>query len=1052
MRNLLACTCLTPIAMIAMAGAASAETSVATKVTSPVRTSTVKAGARDDILIGTAGSVVPVGGAAVTIDTDNNVKNDGAIQVGDANDSTGILTNAGTSGTIANTGKIELLEAFTPTDTDNDGDMDGAFASGARRVGIRTAGGFTGTILNSGTISIEANDSAGISLGGKLTGSLNSSGTISVTGNNAYGIRAGDVTGDVKVSGTTSVLGKDSVAVAIDGNIGGAVVIQGGVASTGYRYGAPPADVSKLDGDDLLQGGPALRISGNVAKGILLDVRPADNSTTDTDEDDDGIEDSKEGNAAVVSLGAAPAIQIGAADHSVDVGAVAGNANGHGLVIKGEVAGRGVYAGVNGTAIQIGGMGGAVTIAGGATVSGAVGATSNGASATAFRVGSGATVNELRVGGAIEAAGGKSATSLVHGVLIDAGGTVTAIRNSGRISATASEAGTAGAIVDNGGKLALVENSGTIKATGVAADSGRAIAIDLHNNALGATVKQVAAASGAPAPSIIGDIRFGGGDDTLDVAAGDVSGKASFGAGADKLLLSGNARFTGTADFGGGADVLALSGTARFTGTLANSGGLAVQVNGGTLQLGNSGTVQLGSLSVGGAGTIGVTIDGAGGKTTLYQVAGAASFAQGSKLQVNLADVSHSEGTFTVLKAGTLTGTAGLSATNVVLPVFFKSSLSANEAAGQIAVVVSRKSTTELGLNRSQARAWDSVFQALDKDSKVAGSFLAMTDTAALQAAIGEMLPEHAGGTFEMVTQGSRASARFMRDPSSPYADMGGWGIWLQQVAWGTSKDIGNTASYDISGWGAAGGAEVELGGMGNAGLSVAYLGGRDGDGDNDNEVRADQYELAAYWRGQWGHLRAHALASAAMVGFDGRRVFTGTIGSEPVTRTSNGKWDGKLYSAAAGLSYELELGRLVLRPGASVDYYRLNEDGYSETGGGNAMDLTVGKRTGDELAGEATLTAGYRFGSLDMKRGWFRAELEGGRRQILGGAVGETIARFGTGTPFTLLPEARSDGWLGRLRLLGGGEGFTVGSEFSAEQQQGRSAIAFRVGLNFSL
>ena len=516
MRILLACTCLTPVALIAMTGGASAETSVTTKVTTPVRTSTVKAGARDDVLIGTAGSVVPTGGAAVIIDTDNNVKNDGAIQVSDANDSTGILANAGTAGTITNTGKIELLEAFTPTDTDNDGDLDGAFASGARRVGIRTAGAFTGNIVNSGTISVEGNDSAGMALGGKLTGSLNSSGTISVTGTGSYGIRAGEVTDDVKLgSGAVSVLGKDSVALALDGNVGGAVVIQSGLGSTGYRYTTPPADVSKLDADDLLQGGPGLRVTGNVAKGILLDVRPADNSTTDTDEDDDGIEDSKEGNAAVVSLGAAPAIQIGASDHSVDIGAVTGNANGHGLVIRGEVAGRGVYAGVNGTGIQIGGMGGAVTIAGGATVSGSVGASSNGASATAFRVGSGATVNEIRVSGAIDASGGKSATSLVHGVLIDSGGTVTAIRNSGRISATASEAGTAGAIVDNGGKLALIENSGTIKASGVAADSGRAIAIDLHNNALGATVKQVAAASGTPAPSIVGDIRFGSGDDVF---------------------------------------------------------------------------------------------------------------------------------------------------------------------------------------------------------------------------------------------------------------------------------------------------------------------------------------------------------------------------------------------------------------------------------------------------------------------------------------------------------------------------------------------------------
>ena len=115
-------------------------------------------------------------------------------------------------------------------------------------------------------------------------------------------------------------------------------------------------------------------------------------------------------------------------------------------------------------------------------------------------------------------------------------------------------------------------------------------------------------------------------------------------------------------------------------------------------------------------------------------------------------------------------------------------------------------------------------------------------------------------------------------------------------------------------------------------------------------------------------------------------------------------------------------------------------------------MDLTVEDRTSDELAGEATLTAGYDFGSRDRNEGWFRAEIEGGRRQILGGSIGETVARFGTGPAFTLVPETREDGWLGRLRLLGGNSDFSVGGEFGAEEQQGRAGISFRVGLQAKL
>ena len=43
------------------------------------------------------------------------------------------------------------------------------------------------------------------------------------------------------------------------------------------------------------QGGSALVVEGDVARGIVFAIAPANNSATDNDEDDDGIEDAKEG-------------------------------------------------------------------------------------------------------------------------------------------------------------------------------------------------------------------------------------------------------------------------------------------------------------------------------------------------------------------------------------------------------------------------------------------------------------------------------------------------------------------------------------------------------------------------------------------------------------------------------------------------------------------------------------------------------------------------------------------------------------------------------------
>lgn len=1073
MRRLLACTCLTPLAIAALEGSVRAEMVVSTKVTTPLATATAGNGSADDIRITSSGSVAPTSGTAITVNSGNSVKNEGTIQITGTNDATGIFVNPGAAGTITNSGKIIIDETYTPADADKDGDNDGPFAQGSGRYGIRVAPGatLTGNIANSGTITIEGNSSAGIAVDGSLAGSLTSSGPISVVGNDSAGIRANNVTGSVQLTGSIIAQGGNAVGVDLNGNIGGALVIQGAIESTGYRSAVVPADPSKLDADDLLQGGPALRIAGDVAGGILLATRPADANPNDKDEDDDGIEDDKEGVAAITSRGGAPAVQIGASDRSVTVGPVAGNAAGHGLVVNGLITGNGVYSGVNANGLVIGGLGGTVTIAGGLSVNGAVNANSNGASATAIRIGQGASVNEIRVTGTVGASGGNGASAFSRAILIDSGATVTAIRNSGSINAATTGNGTAGAIVDNSGQVALIENAGIISATGAPAGSDRGTAIDLQANGAGAIVRQTMVSQGSP--RITGNILFGAGGDLLDLADGSVEGTTRFGAGDDRLLMAGDATYTGaaqfgagndrlslagstvfsgTVDFGGGADLLDLAGTARFTGTLANSAGLAVQLDGGTLDVANLGTVALSSLALTGQSTLGVRIDAAAGTSTLFEVGGTASFGAGSRLRVSLANVSESEGRHVVLRAGSLTGSSGLTFESASLPFLFKGSLDANEAADEVAVIIARKTVAELGLNGSESRAYDAIFSVLDADEDIADAFLGLSNAASVRSTLQQMLPEHAGGAFDTVTQGSRATARFLQDPRAPLADQGRWGFWLQQVAWGSSKDLGDTSDYDITGWGAAGGAELITGRVGSFGLSVAYLNGEDAGDSTDNNVRAEQYELAAYWRGAWGGFRAWARGSAALIDFNGQRNFAAVVDGQAVTRSARGSWDGRLYSAAAGLSYEAQFGRLSLRPTAAVDYYRLSEDGYGETGGGDAFNLIVDERDSDELAGTATLAVGFDLGRRESGSTWLRAELEGGRRHILAGELGATTARFEDGDPFTLLPETRSDGWVGRLRLAGGGDGFTIGGEASAEEQHDKAALAFRVTLSLGL
>jgi hypothetical protein len=1052
MRKLLAATCLTPLSLTFLPALAGAQTEISTAVTTPVLTST----GNDDVRISSTGSVKPTSGAAVTIDSNDSVKNEGTIQITGANNSTGILANTGLTGNITNTGTITIDESYTATDADSDGDIDGAFAQGTGRYGIHVLGGgtFTGNIVNGGNITVEGNQSAAIAIDSTLAGNISlTGGAINVLGNDSVGLKAAAVTGNVALTnGTISVQGANAVGVQLSGDIGGALVIQNIVNSTGYRSITPPADVSKLDADDLLQGGSAVVVGGNVAGGIVFDVRPADASTTDTDEDDDGIADAQEGNAQINSFGAAPAVQIGTSSQAVTLGAVASSAAGHGLVVKGSIAGSGVYKGVSATGLSIGGAGQTVNVAGGATISGTIGAKAVEANATALRVGTGATVPELVISGTVRAEGAGTDTTTAQAILIDTGASVSSITNSGTILAVRSgTAGTATAIVDKSGSLGLIENSGSIGVSGDPTLGANGTAIDLSANTTGATVHQIAAATGKPAPVINGQIKFGSGNDVLDVAAGAIKGDVSFGGGSNSLLLSGAATMAGKADFGGGAGVLQLSGTSSFTGNLLNSGGVAATVGAGTtLNATNTGSVALASLTTGAGSTLGVTIDSAAGTNTLYNVAGAANLGANNVIAVNLLSVGDAAGTYKIIQAGSLTGGTGLTSEVGSLPFLFDSSL-VTSVPNEVSLDIRLKTADELGINRSENDILGAVLDAADSDSAIAGVLLNIGDSETLQDTLQQMLPEHAGGAFETATKGSRLMNKFLLDPRAPGTDKGPWRIWTEQVAWATSKSIGATSDYKLGGWGAAAGVEAGLGNFGGVGVSLAYLSGRDTRGDD--ELISNQYEAGLYWRGQWGALSAFARGTAATINFDSTRVFSAPGNGGEVTREAEGDWKGRLYSATAGASYDMKMGRFSVRPSILLEHYKLTEKAYQESGGGTAFDLEVEKRSSDETAANALVALGYEvFGSNDVNSSWMRVELEGGYRSILSGALGKTRARFEGGETFTLTPEDRDSGWLAGLRVMGGDRGMSLTGEVNAEDQFGKVGVGGRLSLQVAL
>lgn len=1025
-RMLLAGTALAVVVTPFLAARLSAQTVINTARTTPVATSTVNNGQPNDVRIDTAGSVTVTSGTAVTVDSNNAVTNAGNIKVSDANDAVGIRVTAGRTANITNSGTITIDEAYTPTDTDNDGDIDGPFAVGTGRTAIRLEGALTGNLSHTGTILVEGNQSAGIRALGPVTGNVTIEGKTTVIGTNALGVGLGAVSGEVKLAGEIAVRGEGARGVVLGGDIGGPLRVQGTITATGYRTITPPSDPSRLDADDLLQGGSALVIEGNAARGILFETV----GTT---------------SPRIVAYGAAPAVQIGG-ESAIVISATQGTANGFGIVIAGTVLGDGVYQGVGATGMRIGGRGGAVTIAGGMQVNGQISAASRGGNATALHLAAGTTLPELRNAGSLSATvNGTTGTGQATALLIDTGASLPTLRNSRSITASTIAGGSATAIIDRSGTLGLIENSGGIGAAGAAAGSGRNIAIDISARSADSIIRQTVVAAGIAAPQIVGDVRFGAGNDLLDLADGSMTGDVFFGGGTNRLQLSGDAGFIGTADFGGGAGVLSLGGTAFFDGRLVGTQNVAVNIAGGTFAL--SGPASITSLDLGANAVIGATVGGPAANETAITVSGAATFGTGSKIRVRIADLTTAVGTHAIIAAGSLSGASNLTADSALVPFLYKAALAVS--GNTINVSVTRKATGELGLNASEAAAFDPLFAALSKDSKVADLFLAIGTAEVFQAFVAQTLPDHAGGGFEGLSQGLRAFDRHFMDPSSPFDEEGKFRVIADFANWNVDKERGQSAAFDLTGLGFRGGVEY-LTSVGAFGVTGTWLWNKHKNGPIDNSVLSDSYEGGVHWRGKFGPVIGFARVGAGKMDISGSRLFAGGTGANAVNYTIAGDWGGDFITATGGVSVEGGGQFFFFRPSLVVDYLRLKEDGYTETGGGNALNLTVEDRASKEVGINGAVAVGFDlFGMQARDRGWLRIETEGGWRELLTSDLGATRARYNTGTQFTLNPEGRDGGWFARARALGGDGSYKIAGEVGLEERFGNIGYSLRASLH---
>jgi outer membrane autotransporter protein len=664
-------------------------------------------------------------------------------------------------------------------------------------------------------------------------------------------------------------------------------------------------------------------------------------------------------------------------------------------------------------------------------------------------------VPELRIENGIGATVSYSGVASQHtsaaatGVLVQAGGSLPRLTNLGTISAVGQgPTVNATAISDQSGTLATVVNQGAISATvtpgvSTATAGGKTIALDLRANTAGVSLTQSAnpspiALAGAtdstgkfvatvttPAtPSIVGDVLLGSGPNTVSLQAGTVNGALSLGSGAASLSIGGGAAYTG-----------ALSH--------ANGAPFSIDVSNGTLTNTNASTLELTSLNVGPTSSLSFAVDSANARSTSYVVSGPATLANGAKVAVNLVSGITAAQSYTLIRSPNLQ-VGSISSLTPQTPYVIIAGLRLDQAAGTLNLDLRRRTATEAALDPAQTAAYDAVLKAAPSDAGVQGALFGPQDRAGFLALYNQMLPDYAGGTFRMATAAQRAIGRAL-------GEGGAGGAWVQEISVGARQSSSaNGVPFKALGFGLAGGLERTIG-LGSLGLKVAFV---TGDSHNhllpgDNRSTLTDLDAGLYWRVSRGGFTFDVGGGGGYVRSTYRRqlLVTDAAGTNTLTRTAEGKAGGWSLNGRAGVAYQLNSGAFFVRPQAHLDYYRLNQGGYTETGGGSAFDLIVDSRKASEASGTVSLALGAQFGQ-DFT---WRPQVEVGYRSILSGNAGTTRARFAGGDAFSIKALGLDGGGaMARLAVKAGNQLYDFSLSVGAEKRDDYVEGDFQIRARF--
>lgn len=890
-RSPLACLLLCTIAAPAFAD----DLNVTSVLNAPVTTGTAANSSAGNITIQTNGGVsINAAGAAVTLNSNNTIDNQGIIQ-----------------------------NSFT----------------GGGAIGVHVLGGNTGSLItevfNTSIINVAGGGAGnyGILLDGPsaFTGDI-TLGVVSqivVSGANANGIAVkAPLIGNLTVGSNTTITGEGANGVLVLSPISGSLAVNANLAAVGTV-------LYTLDKVDPLSGS-ALAIASSVAGGIIA-TGPA--TTGDTSSA-----------SSIVSSGLAPTIAIqpslaGASASNIVIGPLSGDtvSPSYSLINRGGVRATSNDPGISTVAVGIGEAGAAaqtVTLAGGIYNRGtiqaqsqsnnafAVSAPSASADATAIRIGNGATINAsaltadaLFSEGTIAAfeSGDKSGTTT--SVLVLAGGSLPRMTNTGLIQSIITTTDTtiaslnAYGVRDLSGTLTTINNSGNMFISATTLDNGAqvAVAADLSHSSKAETFTN----SG----SVIGDILFG--------------------SGTNQLIIEGNTTFNN-------CTAACIHGGVHATGNGTVDVVISQNGIGGFFRTSGS---QVRNFNVGSGGTLELSIDKTSGLAPELLTTGAANFASGSKLTVVPTTFLPNSGTFTLVRSNGGLNFADFNSTvSVAIPFIFKGSVAPQ--ANDLVLTLQRKTATELGLTGNAAAIYEPLAVSALSDDAFGAALLTLNSTEEVEAAVNSTVPDIAGGvralSIAMTDQATGVIASRERAlVTAPPNTRNDFRFWGQEFYNNVNQNSTDTHSgFNGAGQGLALGVEWGNLRTGRYGLGYTFFASQEIESHpRDTKTNGDWNMLSFYAGWRAGDFFVTPQLNLGQGGMHSRR--TVTAGS--LTRTATANWNNYLAAGGVSTGYIMDVGGFQLIPQIALDGLYLREGTYTESGAGG-VGLSLKSQSQDSI------------------------------------------------------------------------------------------------------